>query len=71
MQVSFLSLNLNTLNEQLAKVDLAQRLFIEPDVLPPELVSRVQLNIQCTAWCLICLGISVMRLLSLLCKLSV
>lgn len=41
MQASFLSLNLNNLNEQLAKVDLAERLFIEPDVLPPELVSRV------------------------------
>uniref|UniRef100_A0A7N1A8J8 Uncharacterized protein n=1 Tax=Kalanchoe fedtschenkoi TaxID=63787 RepID=A0A7N1A8J8_KALFE len=36
-EASFLSLNLNTLNEQLAKVDLAQRLFIEPDILPLDL----------------------------------
>ncbi|KAJ0111897.1 hypothetical protein Patl1_02343 [Pistacia atlantica] len=36
-EASFLSLNLNALAEQLAKVDLSQRLFIEADLLPPEL----------------------------------
>ncbi|XP_050377195.1 protein ECERIFERUM 16 isoform X2 [Argentina anserina] len=34
---SFLSLNLHSLAEQLEKVDLSQRLFIEPDLLPLEL----------------------------------
>ncbi|KAL7000482.1 hypothetical protein U1Q18_001634 [Sarracenia purpurea var. burkii] len=37
-EASFLSLNLHLLAEQLEKVDLSQRLFIEPDILPPELV---------------------------------
>ncbi|XP_031281732.1 uncharacterized protein LOC116140212 isoform X3 [Pistacia vera] len=36
-EASFLSLNLNALAEQLAKVDLSQRLFIEADLLPSEL----------------------------------
>ncbi|XP_030466537.1 protein ECERIFERUM 16 [Syzygium oleosum] len=36
-EVPFLSLNLNALAEQLAKVDLAKLLFIEPDLLPPEM----------------------------------
>ncbi|XAR49579.1 hypothetical protein NMG60_11032829 [Bertholletia excelsa] len=36
-EASFLSLNLHHLAEQLAKVDLSQRLFIEADLLPPEL----------------------------------
>ncbi|KAI3440765.1 uncharacterized protein J3R85_003222 [Psidium guajava] len=36
-EVPFLSLNLNALAEQLAKVDLANLLFIEPDLLPPEM----------------------------------
>lgn len=40
-QVPFLSLNLNALAEQLAKVDLAKRLFIEADLLPPEMVGLV------------------------------
>lgn len=35
-EVSFLSLNLHSLAEQLEKVELSQRLFIEADVLPPE-----------------------------------
>lgn len=38
IQAPFFSLNLHTLAEQLAKVDLSQRLFIEEDLLPPELV---------------------------------
>lgn len=38
VQASFLSLNLHALAEQLAKIDLSQRLFIEADLLPPELV---------------------------------
>ncbi|KAF8008014.1 hypothetical protein BT93_K1871 [Corymbia citriodora subsp. variegata] len=36
-EVPLLSLNLNVLAEQLAKVDLASLLFIEPDLLPPEM----------------------------------
>ncbi|XP_030549407.1 protein ECERIFERUM 16 [Rhodamnia argentea] len=36
-EVPFLSLNLNALAEQLAKLDLAKLLFIEPDLLPPEM----------------------------------
>ncbi|XP_062027630.1 protein ECERIFERUM 16 [Rosa rugosa] len=36
-EVSFLSLNLHSLAEQLDKVDLSQRLYIEADLLPPEL----------------------------------
>ncbi|KAK2969377.1 hypothetical protein RJ640_028766 [Escallonia rubra] len=35
-KVPFLSLNLHALAEQLSKVDLVQRLFIEADLLPPE-----------------------------------
>lgn len=38
MQASFLSLNLHALAENLAKVDLSKRLFIESDLLPHELV---------------------------------
>ncbi|KAI4333909.1 hypothetical protein L6164_018661 [Bauhinia variegata] len=36
-EVPFLSLNLHALAESLEKVDLSKRLFIEPDLLPPEL----------------------------------
>ncbi|XP_057956051.1 protein ECERIFERUM 16 isoform X2 [Malania oleifera] len=36
-EAPFLSLNLHTLADQLAKVDLSQRLFIEADLLPSEL----------------------------------
>lgn len=36
-EAPFLRLDLQDLAEQLAKVDLAKRLFIEPDLLPPEL----------------------------------
>ncbi|XP_062105916.1 protein ECERIFERUM 16 [Humulus lupulus] len=36
-EASFISLNLHNLAEQLAKIDLSQRLFIEADLLPPEL----------------------------------
>ncbi|GMN53886.1 hypothetical protein TIFTF001_023007 [Ficus carica] len=36
-EAAFLSLNLHALAEQLEKIDLAQRLFIEADLLPPEL----------------------------------
>ncbi|KAK9284374.1 hypothetical protein L1049_023545 [Liquidambar formosana] len=39
-EAPFFSLNLHTLAEQLAKVDLSQRLFIEEDLLPPELCSK-------------------------------
>lgn len=39
-EASFLSLNLHLLAEQLAKVDLSQRLFIEPDCLSPELCTE-------------------------------
>lgn len=31
-------MDLNALAEQLAKIDISQRLFIEADLLPPELV---------------------------------
>ncbi|XVF44334.1 hypothetical protein PTKIN_Ptkin02bG0112300 [Pterospermum kingtungense] len=36
-EASFLSLNLHALAEQLEKVDLCERLFIEEDLLPPKL----------------------------------
>ncbi|KAF4388707.1 hypothetical protein G4B88_018984 [Cannabis sativa] len=36
-EASFISLNLHRLDEQLAKIDLSQRLFIEADLLPSEL----------------------------------
>ncbi|XP_039018291.1 uncharacterized protein LOC120149624 [Hibiscus syriacus] len=36
-EASFLSLNLHALAEQLEKVDLSERLFIEEDLLPPNL----------------------------------
>ena len=41
MQTSFLSLNLHSLAEQLTKVDLSHRLFVEEDLLSPELMSVV------------------------------
>lgn len=40
-EAPFLSLNLHSLAEQLSKVDLPQRLFIEADMLPPELCTKV------------------------------
>ncbi|OMP07437.1 hypothetical protein COLO4_07343 [Corchorus olitorius] len=44
-EASFLSLNLHALAEQLEKVDLSKRLFIEEDLLPPELqVERSKAN---------------------------
>ncbi|XP_020223035.1 uncharacterized protein LOC109805390 [Cajanus cajan] len=39
-ETSFLSLNLHALAENLAKVDLSKRLFIESDLLPPELCAE-------------------------------
>ncbi|KAF5732584.1 hypothetical protein HS088_TW17G00114 [Tripterygium wilfordii] len=36
-ETSFLSLNLDALAEQLEKVDISERLFIEADLIPPEL----------------------------------
>ncbi|KAH1105491.1 hypothetical protein J1N35_009259 [Gossypium stocksii] len=39
-EASFLSLNLHALAEQLEKVDLTERLFIEEDLLPPDLRSE-------------------------------
>ena len=41
VQASFLSLNLHALAEQLAKIDLSRRLFIEANLLPPELVCLI------------------------------
>ncbi|CBI21908.3 unnamed protein product, partial [Vitis vinifera] len=38
-EAPFLSLNLHSLAEQLTKVDLSQRLFVEEDLLSPELMS--------------------------------
>nr|KYP58787.1 hypothetical protein KK1_014209 [Cajanus cajan] len=46
-ETSFLSLNLHALAENLAKVDLSKRLFIESDLLPPELVYEIHLYIVC------------------------
>lgn len=43
-EASFLSLNLHTLAEQLSKANLAERLFIEPDLLPPEMCTELQTN---------------------------
>ncbi|XP_071717266.1 protein ECERIFERUM 16 [Rutidosis leptorrhynchoides] len=40
-EASFLSLNLHTLSEQLAKIDLPKRLFIEDDLFPPALYSEI------------------------------
>ncbi|KAK4577674.1 hypothetical protein RGQ29_027976 [Quercus rubra] len=40
-EASFLSLNLHALAEQLAKIDLSRRLFIEANLLPPELVCLI------------------------------
>nr|XP_023915918.1 uncharacterized protein LOC112027490 isoform X1 [Quercus suber]XP_023915919.1 uncharacterized protein LOC112027490 isoform X1 [Quercus suber]POF06182.1 hypothetical protein CFP56_27259 [Quercus suber] len=39
-EASFLSLNLHALAEQLSKIDLSQRLFIEANLLPPELCTE-------------------------------
>ncbi|XP_028807842.1 uncharacterized protein LOC114762513 [Neltuma alba] len=39
-EASFLSLNLRAIAENLAKVDLSKILFIEPDLLPPELRAK-------------------------------
>ncbi|GMH11081.1 hypothetical protein Nepgr_012922 [Nepenthes gracilis] len=39
-EAPFLSLDLHILAEQLAKIDLAKRLFIESDLLPPDLESE-------------------------------
>ncbi|KAJ4844441.1 hypothetical protein Tsubulata_041898 [Turnera subulata] len=39
-EASFLSLNLHALAEQLEKVDLSERLFIDAELLPPELGSQ-------------------------------
>ncbi|KDP24072.1 hypothetical protein JCGZ_25729 [Jatropha curcas] len=39
-EASFFSLNLNALAEQLAKVDISKRLYIEEDLLPPELTDN-------------------------------
>lgn len=45
-QAAFLSLNLHALAEQLEKIDLAQRLFIEAHLLPPELVCFIFLIVR-------------------------
>ncbi|KAJ9550129.1 hypothetical protein OSB04_014174 [Centaurea solstitialis] len=41
-EASFLSLNLQALSEQLAKIDLPKRLFMEADLFPPELYSEIE-----------------------------
>ncbi|KAI3736070.1 hypothetical protein L6452_15602 [Arctium lappa] len=41
-EASFLSLNLQALSEQLAKIDLPKRLFMEDDLFPPELYSEIE-----------------------------
>jgi hypothetical protein len=41
VQASFLSLSLHALAEKLANIDLSQRLFIEADLLPSELVCLI------------------------------
>lgn len=43
-EASFLSLNLHSLAEQLEKISLADRIFIEPDLLPQELCIKLQEN---------------------------
>lgn len=43
-EASFLSLNLHCLAEQLEKISLADRIFIEPDLLPQELCIELQEN---------------------------
>ncbi|XP_027127458.1 uncharacterized protein LOC113770895 [Coffea eugenioides] len=43
-EASFLSLNLHSLAEQLSKANLAERLFIEPDLLPPEMCTELYAN---------------------------
>ncbi|KAL8126791.1 hypothetical protein AgCh_013905 [Apium graveolens] len=39
-EASFLSMDLTALEKQLAKIDLSERLFIEADLLPPELCNE-------------------------------
>ncbi|KAL2476707.1 hypothetical protein Adt_37443 [Abeliophyllum distichum] len=41
-EAPFLSLNLHTLAEQLAKAKVSERLFAETDLLPPELIDELQ-----------------------------
>ncbi|KVI04311.1 hypothetical protein Ccrd_017383, partial [Cynara cardunculus var. scolymus] len=41
-EASFLSLNLQALSEQLAKIDLPKRLFMEADLFPPELYCEIE-----------------------------
>ncbi|CAI9757267.1 unnamed protein product [Fraxinus pennsylvanica] len=41
-EAPFLSLNLQTLSAQLAKAKVSERLFAEPDLLPPELLDELQ-----------------------------
>ncbi|KAL4573175.1 hypothetical protein LXL04_019972 [Taraxacum kok-saghyz] len=41
-EASFLSLNLHDLSEQLAKIDLPKRLFMEKDLFPPKMYSERQ-----------------------------
>lgn len=41
LQAPFLSLNLHALAEQFAKAKVSERLFAEPDLLPPELVLKI------------------------------
>lgn len=47
-EAPFLSLNLHLLAEQLAKVDPARRLFVEADLLPPELYAE---GLEATTTC--------------------
>lgn len=43
-EAPFLSLNLNALAEQITKANLAERLYIEPDLLPPEIYAEFEEN---------------------------
>ncbi|CAL5406606.1 unnamed protein product [Camellia sinensis] len=49
-EASFLSLNLHLLAEQLSKVDLSQRLFIEQDCLLPELCFHISYSLDTNKW---------------------
>jgi hypothetical protein len=54
MQASFISLNLHAIAEKLAKVDLSKRLFIEPDLIPSELVCPSSELILKIMWLSLC-----------------
>lgn len=57
VQVPFLTLDLEDIAERLSNVDIAKRLFIEPDLFPPELVCVLICNLMIFAslLCFACL----------------